>query len=141
MQNAAILWHVSLLVPVLPIIVFSLAGGVVADAVNRRRLLLVTQTVMTVTAVVLAYITFRGLTVVWPLYVLTAITAAAGSFDNPARNSLIPNLVAREHLPNAISLNVIMFQVAAVLGPAAGGLLIGTVDIGWVYAVNAASFL
>src|SRR5579859_2902026 len=156
MQNAAILWHVSLLVPdnqkgialglvglvrVLPIIIFSLVGGVVADAVDRVRLLLITQITMTLSAAVLAYITFRGLSVVWPLYALTAVSAAAGSFDNPARNSLIPNLVPREHLANAISLNTIMFQLASVAGPALGGILIGTVSVGWVYAYNAVSFL
>ena len=156
MQNAAILWHVSLLVPdnqkgialglvglvrVVPIIIFSLIGGVVADAVNRRKLLLITQTVLTAAAAVLAWITFRGLAVAWPLYALTAVASAASSFDNPARNSLIPNLVSREHLPNAISLNMIMFQFAAVLGPALGGLLIGTVDIAWVYTVNAISYV
>ena len=156
MQNAAILWHVSLLVPedtkalalglvglvrVLPIIIFSLVGGVVADAINRRKLMLLTQSAMTVTAAVLAFLTFRGLTAAWPLFLLTALTASAGSFDNPARQSLIPNLVPREYLPNAISLNSIMFQIASVTGPALGGLLIGTVNIGWVYALNAVSYL
>ena len=126
---------------VVPIIVFSLFGGVVADAVNRRKLLLTTQIVLTSAAALLALLTFRGLTLPWPLYALTAVSAAASSFDNPARNSLIPNLVPREHLPNAISLNSIMFQFAAVIGPTAGGLLIGTVNIGWVYAVNAVSYL
>ena len=156
MQNAAILWHVSLLVPdnqkgialglvglvrVVPIIIFSLIGGVVADAVDRVRLLLITQITMTLSAIVLAYITFHGLAVVWPLYALTAVSAAASSFDNPARNSLIPNLVPREHLANAISLNTIMFQLASVAGPAIGGILIGTVSVGWVYAYNAISYL
>jgi len=156
MQNAAILWHVSLLVPdnmkglalgavglvrILPIIVFSLIGGVVADAVDRVRLLLITQITMTLSAVALAYITFHGLSTIWPLYALTAVTAAASSFDNPARNALIPNLVPREHLPNAISLNSIMFQIAAVLGPSIGGLLIGTTSIAWVYTLNAASYV
>src|SRR5262245_49492711 len=156
MQNAAILWHVSLLVPenqkgialglvglvrVLPIIIFSLVGGVVADAVDRVRLLLITQATMTLSAAVLAYLTFHGLSVVWPLYALTAVTAAASSFDNPARNSLIPNLVPREHLANAISLNTIMFQLASVAGPAIGGILIGTVSVGWVYAYNALSYV
>jgi MFS family permease len=79
--------------------------------------------------------------VVWPLYALTAVSAAASSFDNPARNSLIPNLVPREHLANAISLNTIMFQLASVAGPAIGGILIGTVSVGWVYAYNAVSYL
>jgi MFS family permease len=156
MQNAAILWHVSLLVPenqkglalglvglvrILPIIVFSLIGGVVADAVDRVRLLLITQTTMAISATVLAYLTFHGLAVAWPLYGLTAVSAAASSFDNPARMSLMPNLVPREHLPNAISLNSIMFQIASVAGPAIGGVLIGTVSVGWVYALNAASFV
>jgi MFS family permease len=90
---------------------------------------------------VLAYITFHGLSVVWPLYALTAVSAAASSFDNPARNSLIPNLVPREHLANAISLNTIMFQLASVAGPAIGGILIGTVSVGWVYAYNAISYV
>jgi MFS family permease len=156
MQTAAILWHVSLLVPeahkglalglvglvrIMPIIVFSLLAGVAADALNRRKLMLLTQTLLALSALVLAAITFRGLSVVWPLYVLTALNAAIGSFDNPARQSLIPVLVPREHLPNAISLNTIMFQTAAVLGPGIGGLLIARADLGWVYGLNTASYL
>jgi MFS family permease len=156
MQSTAILWHVSLLVPedkkgialglvglvrIVPIIAFSLIAGVVADARNRRNLLLVTQSAMTVVAVVLAAVTLRGLNVVWPLYLLTAVSAAASSFDNPARQSLLPNLVAREHLPNAISLYTIMFQTASVAGPAIGGLVIGYLGIAWVYAINAISFV
>ena len=70
--------------------------------------------------------TFRGLAVVWPIYVLAAASSAAGAFDLPARQSLVPNLVPREHLPNAISLNTSMVQVASVLGPALGGLVIAT---------------
>jgi len=128
-------------VRIIPIIIFSLFGGVVADAVDRIRLLYITQFTMAASATVLAYLTFHNLNTVWPLYLLTAVTAAASSFDNPARNSLIPNLVPREHLANAISLNSIMFQIASVLGPGIGGLLIGTVSLGWVYAVNAISFV
>lgn len=156
MQSAAILWHVSLLVPpeqkglalglvglvrVVPIVIFSLAGGVVADAMNRRKVMLITQSAMTVLAAALALLTLGGSTALWPLYLLTGLSAAAGAIDTPARQSLFPNLVPREHLPNAISLNTIMFQVAAVLGPTLGGLLIANVDIGWVYVANAASFL
>jgi MFS family permease len=156
MQSAAILWHISLLVPqerqgialglvglvrIVPIVVFSLVSGVVADALDRRKLMLITQTGMTLTAAVLALLTFRGLAVVWPIYVLAALSSAFGSFDGPARQSLVPNLVPREHLPNAISLNTIMFQTASVAGPALGGLVIGYLDVGWVYAINALSFL
>lgn len=152
MQTAAILWHISLLVPeerkplalgmvglvrILPIIAFSLVSGVVADALDRRKLMLITQTGMTLVAAVLALVTLRGLAVIWPIYVLAALSSAFGSFDGPARQSLVPNLVPREHLPNAISLNTIMFQTASVAGPALGGLVIGYLGVGWVYALNA----
>ena len=156
MQSAAILWHVSLLVPpgqrgialgmvglvrLLPIVVFSLVAGVVADAHDRRRTMLVTQLGMAVTAGALAWLTFAGVQALWPVYLLAAVGAAFGAFDGPARQALLPNLVPREHLPNAISLNTIMFQSAAVLGPALGGIVIGELGVGWAYALNAASFL
>ena len=156
MQSAAILWHIALLVPadrkglalglvglvrIIPIIGFSLISGVVADALDRRKLMLITQTGMTLVATVLAVITFRGLSVTWPIYLLAALSSAFGSFDGPARQSLVPNLVPREHLPNAISLNTIMFQTASVLGPSLGGLIIASLGVGAVYAVNALSFL
>ena len=155
MQNAALLWHVSLLVAperkglalglvgavrVVPIVVFSMISGVVADAWNRRRLMLFTQTAATLVALALAALAFRGLTDVWPLYVLAALGSAVGAFDLPARQALIPTLVPREHLPNAISLNTIMFQVASVLGPSLAGVLIAAAGVGWAYLGNAISF-
>jgi MFS family permease len=156
MQSAAVLWHVSVLVPadrraialglvglvrIVPVILFSLISGVAADAFDRRKLMLMTQTIMAILAAVLAVLTFRGLTVVWPIYLLTAVSAAAGAFDLPARQALTPNLVPRQHLPNAITLNSIMLQTASVTGPAVGGLVLATRGVGWVYAVNAVSFL
>jgi MFS family permease len=156
MQTAAILWHVSLLVSperrglalglvglvrVLPIVSFSLLSGVVADAVDRRRLMLVTQSAMALLAGVLAWLTFRGLATAWPIYALAALTSAAGAFDAPARQALIPNLVPRRDLPNALSLNTIVFQAASVTGPSLGGLMIGAFGVGWVYIFNALSFL
>jgi MFS family permease len=156
MQSAAILWHVSILVDpgqrglalglvglvrVVPIVVFSLVAGVVADAHDRRRLMLFTQTGMLISAALLAWVAFAGVRAVWPIYALAAMGAAFGTFDNPARQALIPTLVPAADLPNAISLNAIMFQTAAVVGPAAGGVLIGELGIGWAYAFNAASFL
>jgi MFS family permease len=154
MQNAALLWHVSLLVPdhkglalglvglvrVVPVVVFSMISGVVADAWDRRKLMLSTQAVSVVVSLLLAWLTLRGLTSVWPVYALAALGAAVGVFDLPARQALIPMLMPREHLPNAISLNTIMFQIASVAGPAIGGALIATTSVGWVYAANAASF-
>jgi MFS family permease len=155
MQNAALLWHVSLLVPpgkkglalgfvglarVGPIVVFSLVSGVVADAWDRRKLMFFTQSMAALVALTLAFLTFRGLTVVWPIYVLAALGAAVSVFDLPARQALTPMLVPREHLPNAISLNTIMFQSASVAGPAVGGLLIAATSVAWAYVANAISF-
>src|SRR5687767_10129801 len=122
MQQAAILWHVSLLVPpdrrglalgivglvrVGPIVVFSLVSGVVADALDRRRLMMVTQISAALVATALAMLAFSGSSAVWPVYLLAALGSAAGAFDGPARHALIPNLVPPEHLPNALSLNQI----------------------------------
>jgi MFS family permease len=155
MQNAALLWHVSLLVSpqrkglalglvglvrVVPVVIFSMISGVVADAWDRRRLMLATQVAATAVAVGLGLIAFRGVTTLWPIYALAAIASAVGAFDLPARNALVPSLVPREHLPNAISLNTIMFQTASVAGPSLGGVLIAVSGVGWVYLANAISF-
>src|SRR5206468_3585172 len=116
MQSAAILWHVALLAPagrrglalglvgavrILPIVAFSLVSGVVADAVDRRRVMLVTQTGMASAAALLAAYAFSGNQTLWPVYALAATGAAFGAFDGPARQSLFPSLVPREDLPNA----------------------------------------
>ena len=154
MQNAALLWHVSLLVPerkalalglvglvrVVPIIFLSMFSGVVADAWNRRRLMLMTQAGAAAVSLALAVLTFRGLSVVWPIYLLAALGASVGTFDLPARQALVPTLVPREHLPNAISMNTIMFQAASVVGPSLGGIVIAASGVGWVYVANALSF-
>ena len=155
MQSAALLWHVSLLVPddrkglalgmvglvrFVPIVIFSMISGVVADAWDRRRLMLITQTAATGVALTLAVLTHLALTPLWVLYVMSGLSATIGAFDPPARQALVPMLVPREHLPNAISLNTIMIQAASVAGPAIGGLLIGSAGLKWVYLANAASF-
>ncbi len=156
MQNAAVLWHVSLLagehdkgvalglvglVRVVPIVLFSLVGGVVADAGDRRRMMLVTQSLMALVATTLAIVTLSGSQALWPVYLLTALGSAAMAFDAPARQSLMPMLVPPAHLPNAISLSTIMMQTAAVVGPTLAGLVIGVGGVGWAYVLNALSFL
>lgn len=156
MQNAAVLWHVSLLAPqgekalalgivglarVIPIVLFALVGGVLADAFDRRRLMIATQCAMAVFAAALALYSFQGGSQLGPIYVLTALTAAASSFDTPARSSLVPMLLPRAHLSNAISLNTTLFQLAAVIGPSIAGVALVWLDIGWLYAINTLSFL
>ena len=100
-----------------------------------------TQSTLAVIATCLAVITFRGLDVASPIYVLTALSASVGTFDAPARHSLIPQLVPAEHFANAISLNTILFQTASVLGPSLQGVVIATSSVAWVYLLNAISFL
>jgi MFS family permease len=155
MQAAALLWHVSLLAPeghkgmalglvglvrVLPVMFFSVVSGVAADVFDRRKLMLLTQIGMGATAVGLAALAFRGSTIIWPVYVLAALGSAFSAFDLPARQSLVPMLVPREDLPNALSLNTMMVQVASVGGPALGGLMIANYNVGWAYVFNALSF-
>jgi MFS family permease len=156
MQTAALLWQVSLLAPpgrkgialgtvglvrVLPIIILSLFGGVVADSRGRRPLMLATQSVLTLLAAGLAYLTLSGHATLPLVYLLAALTAAATAFDAPARQALVPNLVPRSDLPNALSLMTILFQVASVAGPSLAGIVIATHGVGVAYAVNALSFL
>src|SRR5689334_17565560 len=153
MQSVAINWHVYLLTKSAlalglvglfrgaPVIICSLMGGVVADAVNRRKLMVLTQSVMLTTAALLAVATFAGLKSVWPIYVLSAVASAATAFDIPARQSLMPSLVPPEDFPNAVSLAMVVFNVATIGGPALAGVLLAESGPAVIYALNAASFL
>jgi len=153
MQSVAINWHVYLLTKSAlalglvglfrgaPIIVCSLVGGVVADAVNRKRLMIATQSVMLTTAALLAVATIMGLKSVWPIYVLSAFASAATAFDIPARQSLMPSLVPAADFPNAVSLGLVVFNIATIGGPALAGFVLAGSGPAIIYAINAASFL
>jgi MFS family permease len=168
MQWVAIDWHIYVLTGsplalglvglcrVIPIVVFSLWGGVVADRSDRRRVMLATQGFMLLVAIVLGFATRSGIDTVPLLYLLTAASAAASAFDNPARQALIPRLVPRAELPGALALNLTMFHGAMIVGPALAGLLLAAVaggtpggaaaggetgGIAWIYFANAVTFL
>ena len=153
MQFVAINWHVYLLTKSafalglvglfrgVPIIICSLAGGVVADALDRKRLMVVTQTIMLVCAALLTTGTLAGFESVWPIYVLSGIASAATAFDTPARQALMPTLVPIEDFPNAVSLAVIVFNVATIAGPAIAGFLLAESGPAIIYGINALSFL
>lgn len=153
MQLVAINWHIYILthsklalgavglVRVLPIIFCSLIGGVLADVFDRKKLMLMTQSVMLLSAGVLAAMTASGLESIWPIYLLTAISSAATAFDNPARQSLMPMLVPARDFPNAVSLWLVVFQISMIGGPALAGLILSDYSPALVYALNAASFL
>jgi MFS family permease len=153
MQFVAINWHVYLLTKSpfalglvglfrgVPIILCSLAGGVVADAIDRKRLMIVTQTIMLASAALLTAGTLSGFKSVWPIYVLSSIAAAATAFDTPARQALMPTLVPIEDFPNAVSLAVIVFNVATIAGPAIAGFLLAESGPAIIYGINALSFV
>ncbi len=153
MQTWALFWHIRTLTDqpialggiglsrLLPIVIFSLVGGAMADVVNRRQMLFITQNVMALTALALAWLTFQGHIALWHIYLLTAIQAMATAFDAPARQSLVPNLVPARDLPNAFSLTSIGFQTGAIVGPALSGLVIAYWGQGYTYLINALTYL
>jgi MFS family permease len=153
MQFVAINWHVYLLTKSafalglvglfrgVPIIICSLAGGVVADAVDRKRAMIVTQTIMLLTAALLTAATLSGLESVWPIYLLSALSAAAQAFDTPARQAFMPTLVPDEDFPNAVSLGIIVFNMAIILGPAIAGFILAETGPAIIYGINGLSFL
>lgn len=124
-----------------PIFVFTLVGGVVADRWERRKLLFATQFVAMVLALVLATLTITGLVQIWMVILIAVGRGVVLSFNQPARQSLISELVPREDLKNAIALNSATLNLTRVLGPTVGGLLIATVGVAGAFYLNAASFV
>ena len=123
-----------------PILVFSLGAGSIADAVDRRRMLRITQVGLMACSATLAILAFQP-SVPLPLLFLVAFASAAfASLDQPARSSAIPRLVPRERLPAAIALGQLNFQIASVVGPTVAGILIATVGLPGAYLVDVASF-
>src|SRR5215211_7972214 len=152
-QRAAVAWQVFRLTedPVhlgilglcrfVPIILFGIAGGVLADQGNRRRTLLVTQFVLLATSAVLALLTWTDSISMAAIYTLIVISAIVESVSNPTRQALIPLLVPRSELPAASTINLIGFHVASVGGPALGGLLIAWLGVGAAYLIDTLSFV
>jgi len=153
MRDVAIAWHMYALTgsPLalgllgaarfFPIFVLALAGGVAADAFDRRRLMIVTQSVLTFTAAMMALLSAGGVVSAGALYGLLGVSAAAAAFDNPARHSLVVNLLPDEDVPNGLALGIFGWQLATVTGPAIGGVLLAITSVEVIYAIDAISFL
>ena len=153
MQLWALFWHIRTLTDqpialgavglarILPVILFSLIGGAVADTLNRRRILFLTQSGMALVAFTLGWLTLTGHIDLWHIYLLTALQAVAQAFDGPARQALTPNIVPAQDLPNAFSMNSIANQAGSIVGPAISGLIIAAGGQPYVYIINAISFL
>jgi len=125
----------------IPIFLFSLIGGVVADRVSRQRLLLVSQWVQLACAFTLASLWGLGVVRVWHILTLSFIVGVAQSFGGPAYSALVPMLVEKEDLSNAIALNSIQFNLARVIGPVLGGITLTKWGAGWCFSLNGVSFL
>ena len=128
------------LATVVPLVTLSLAGGAIADAMDRRKLLLVTQLLSAATSAGLALNAMSSSPRLWPIYVLAALSAGLAGVDLPARNAMIPNLVGRELYPSAAALGQIQFQIGQVAGPALAGLIISQVSLAAAYWIDVASF-
>ena len=126
---------------VIPVFLFALFGGVLADALDRRAVMIGTHIVSALLAGSLALLTLSDQIDIRAIYLLTALGAAAIAFDFPARQSIVANLVEARDLSNAISLNLLVMQVATIVGPAVAGILVAKFNTGLVYCANAVVFL
>ncbi|GAA3372697.1 MFS transporter [Streptomyces sannanensis] len=125
----------------LPMLLFGLYGGVLADRYSKRRLLLVSQAALGLCGLALAVLTLSGQIQVWHVYLVAFLLGMVTVVDNPARQSFVSQLVGPDRLANAVSLNSANFQSARLVGPAVAGVLIATVGSGWSFLVNGLSFL
>ena len=124
----------------LPVMLLSIPGGVLADRMDRRRLLIITQSLAALLALALALLSYFGAVQVWQIYLVTFLSGAVGIFDSPARTALIPSLVRAEQLATAYALNITWRQIATLAGPFIGGIIIAAVGISAAYFIDALSF-
>jgi MFS family permease len=123
-----------------PIVVFSMAGGVAADRYDRRRILIVTQLGLATLAFVYAWLVGTDRLTLWFVYALAAVFGIVVAFDLPAMHALVPELVPREHIANAIALNQSIFHGSRLLGPALAGLLIAATSSAMAFFANGLSY-
>lgn len=153
MQSVGIAWHLFVLTGsplqlglvglfrAVPFLALSFAGGAMADSMDRKQLLIMTQTVRMLVTFVLVVAAVTGNVSLWLLYGVTALSGAASAFDNPVRQAIVPNLVPRIQLTAAMTVMTLLRQVATITGPAVAGIVIARFGLGADYFGNALSFL
>ena len=124
-----------------PVLLFGGYAGLIADRIDKRRLLLVVQTLAMVQSFVLAGLAFTDHPPVWAIYIVAAFGGLATAFDNPARRSFVVELVPQDQITNAVSLNSALMTGSRVIGPALGGLLVATVGFGWAFALDGLTYV
>ena len=124
----------------LPMLLLSPIAGLVADRFDKRRILKITQLWLALCAVTLGLLAITGIAVTWHVYLLALLFGIGTAFDNPARQSFVPEVVGAEHLPNAIGLNSATFHAARIVGPAVAGLVIAVAGSGWAILANGVTY-
>lgn len=125
----------------IPVWLFSLYGGVIADHISRRKMIMITQSSMMLLALILALLTFTGLIQAWHIVIMAFLLGTANAFDAPARQSFVVEMVSREDLTNAIALNSSVFNLGTIIGPAVAGLVYAWLGPAWCFTINGISFI
>jgi MFS family permease len=141
LTGSAALLGVTSFATLAPVFLFATLGGILADRVDRRRILIATQSISMVLPLTLAALTLTGHVRVWHVFVLATCLGIVNAFDIPARQSFVVEMVGREDLSNAIALNSSMVNGARVVGPAVAGLLVAAVGEGWCFLINGISYV
>ncbi|MEA2461788.1 MAG: hypothetical protein QOH90_1965 [Actinomycetota bacterium] len=129
------------LVEVIPLIAMSILGGAFADSMDRKLVVARSNAGLLLTSLALGMLTFSGRASLTGVYVITAVASAVSAIDRPARNAMMPSLVSEEQLPAVMALRQVAFQVTMIVGPAIGGLMIASFSLGWVYVIDAVTYL
>lgn len=125
----------------LPMILFSLLGGVLADRIDRRHVMMASQILQMSSAIILVVLLATGTVQVWHILLLSFFTGSVQALGGPAYQAILPSLVGREHVQNAVALNSMQFNLARMIGPVLAGLALGALGAVWCFALNAVSFV
>lgn len=125
----------------IPVWLFSLYSGVIADQISRRKMIIITQSSMMLLAFILAVLTFTGSVQAWHIVILAFLLGTANAFDGPARQSFVVDMVPKEDLTNAIALNGSVFNLGTIIGPAFAGMVYAWLGPGWCFTINGISFI
>ncbi len=125
----------------IPALLITPWGGVIVDSVSKRKLMVITQSCSMVLALILAGLTFSGVVQVWHVLILAACAGIVNSFDGPARQAFVVEMVGKADMPNAIAINSMTFNTARMVGPAIAGILLVVIGPAWCFTINGISFL